>query len=74
METIILKPRDKDELNFFLELAKRLGVRAQTIEEMQDEQLLKAMEENRKTPKTTKKSVLDTIQNILNEDKATYQP
>jgi molybdenum cofactor biosynthesis enzyme MoaA len=74
METIILKPRDKDELNFFLELAKRLGVRAQTIEEMQDEQLLKAMEENRKTPKTTKKSVLDTIQNILNEDKAPYQP
>jgi succinate dehydrogenase flavin-adding protein (antitoxin of CptAB toxin-antitoxin module) len=73
METIILKPKDKDELNFFLELAKRLGVRAQTFEDLQDEQLLNAMEENRKTPKTSKKSVLDTIQNILNEDKATYK-
>jgi hypothetical protein len=73
METIILKPKDKDELNFFLELAKRLGVRTQTIEDLQDEQLLKAMEENRKTPKTGKKNVLDTIQNILNEDRATYK-
>jgi len=74
METIILKPKDRDELIFFLELAKRLGVRAQTIEDLQDEQLLKAMQENRKTPKTDRKNVLDTIQNILNEDKATYKP
>ena len=73
METIILEPKDKDELNFFLELAKRLGVRTQTIEDLQDEQLLKAIEENRKTPKTSKKNVLDTIQNILNEDRATYK-
>jgi hypothetical protein len=73
METIILKPKDKDELSFFLELAKRLGVRTQTIEDLQDEQLLKAMEENRKTPKTDRKNVLDTIQNILNEDRATYK-
>jgi succinate dehydrogenase flavin-adding protein (antitoxin of CptAB toxin-antitoxin module) len=73
METIILKPKDKDELNFFLELAKRLGVKTQTLEDLQDEQLLKSMEENRKTPKTSKQSVLDTIQNILNEDKASYK-
>lgn len=38
-----------------------------------DEQLLRAMEENRKTPKTDRKNVLDTIQNILNEDRATYK-
>ncbi len=62
METIILKPKDKDELHFFLELAKRLGVKVQTFEDLQDELLLKAMEENRKTPKTSKKSVLDTLQ------------
>ena len=73
METIILKPKDKEELNFFLELAKRLGVKTQTLEDLQDEQLLKSMEENRKTPKTSKKYVLNTIQNILNEDKTSYK-
>lgn len=73
METIILKPKDKKELNFFLELAKRLGIKTQTLDDLQDEQLLKAMEENRKTPKTSKKNVMDTIQNILNEDKASYK-
>jgi len=72
METIIIKPKDRDELNFFLELAKRLGVSAKTYEEMQDEQLLKAMEINRKTPKTNKKKVLDTLNNILNEEQQDY--
>ncbi|MGM0621638.1 MAG: hypothetical protein ACQETJ_11380 [Bacteroidota bacterium] len=72
METIIIKPKDKDELNFFLELAKRLGVSAKTYEEMQDEQLLKAMERNRKTPKTDKEKVLDTLNNILNENQQDY--
>lgn len=67
METIIIKPKDKGELNFFLELAKRLGVSAKTYDEMQDEQLLKVMEINRKTSKTDKKKVLETINNILNE-------
>jgi len=72
METIIIKPKDRDELNFFLELAKRLGVSAKTYEEMQDEQLLKAMEINRKTQKTNKKKVLDTLNNILNEEQQDY--
>lgn len=72
METIIIKPKDRDELNFFLELAKRLGVSAKTYEEMQDEQLLEAMEINRKTPKTDKRKVLDTINNILNEKQEDY--
>jgi len=62
METIIIKPKDKAELNFFLELAKRLGTTVKTYEEMQDEQLLKTMDENKKTPKTDKKTVLDTLQ------------
>jgi hypothetical protein len=72
METIIIKPKDRDELNFFLELAKRLGVSAKTYEEMQDEQLLKAMEINRKTSKTDKKKVLETLNNILNEEQQDY--
>jgi Icc-related predicted phosphoesterase len=72
METLIIKPKDKAELNFFLDLAKRLGTTAKTYEEMQDEQLLKVMEQNMKTPKTNKKKVLDTLQNILNDGQAPY--
>jgi hypothetical protein len=72
MEAIIIKPKDKSELNFFLELAKRLGVSAKTYEEMQDEQLLKAMEINRKTSKTDKKKVLETLNNIMNEKQQDY--
>jgi hypothetical protein len=74
METLIIKPKDKAELNFFLDLAKRLGTTAKTYEEMQDEQLLKAMEQNMKTSKTDKKKVLDTLQNILNDEQAPYNP
>ena len=72
METLIIKPKDKAELNFFLDLAKRLGITAKTYEEMQDEQLLKAMEQNMKTPKTDKMKVLKTLQNILNDEQAPY--
>jgi hypothetical protein len=39
---------------------------------MQDEQLLKAMEINRKTSKTDKKKVLETLNNILNEKQQDY--
>lgn len=74
METLIIKPKDKAELNFFLDLAKRLGTTAKTYEEMQDEQLLIAMEQNLKTHKTDKKKVLDTLQNILNDEQAPYNP
>lgn len=74
METLIIKPKDKAELNFFLDLAKRLGTTAKTYEEMQDEQLLKVMEQNMKTPKTDKMKVLDTLQNILNDEQAPYNP
>ena len=74
METLIIRPRDKAELKFFLDLAKRLGISAKTYGEMQDEQLLKAMEQNMETPKISKKKVLDTLQNILNEDQESYKP
>jgi len=74
METLIIKPKDKAELNFFLDLAKRLGTTAKTYKEMQDEQLLKAKEQNMKTSKTDKKKVLDTLQNILNDEQAPYNP
>jgi hypothetical protein len=74
MKTLIIKPKDKSELNLFLDLAKRLGTSAKTYEEMQDEQLLKVMEQNIKTDKIDKRKVLDTLQNILNEEQAPYNP
>lgn len=74
METLIIKPKDKSELNFFLDLAKRLGTNAKTYDEMQDEQLLKVMEQNMKTDKIDKSKVLNTLQNILNDEQAPYNP
>jgi len=73
METLIIKPRDKAELNFFIELAKRLGVKTKTYDEIQDEQLLKAREENKKTPTTEREKVINTLQNILNEEQPPYK-
>jgi len=73
METIIIHPKDKAELDFFLELAKRLGTPIKTFEDLQDEQLLKAMEKNRETGKTDKNSIINTLHNILNEDQAPYK-
>lgn len=67
MENIIIKPKDKAELNFFLELAKRLGTKASTIESDADERLFQAMEINSKTPKVSSQKVLDTLHQIINE-------
>jgi hypothetical protein len=67
MENLIIKPKDKAELNFFLELAERLGAKAATIESDADERLFKEMEKNRKTPKVSRQKVLDTIQRISEE-------
>ena len=67
METLIIKPKDKAELNFFLELTKRLGAKAATIESDADERLFQTMEKNKKTPKVSRQKVLDTIHKIINE-------
>lgn len=67
METLIIKPKDKAELNFFLELAKRLGVKATTFESDADDRLFQAMEKNKKTAKTSREIVFDTLQQIIKE-------
>jgi predicted HTH domain antitoxin len=46
MDTIIIKPRDHKEFNFFIELIRRLGVNAKTYEDLKDEELLQVMEAN----------------------------
>ncbi len=67
MDALIIKPRDKEELSFFLELAKRLGTKVETITDNADMRLFQAMERNSKTPKVSKQTVLDTINQIINE-------
>ena len=67
MEALIIKPKDKDELNFFLELAKRLGAKSEVIESDADERLFQAMEKNKSTQKVSRQKVLDTIHQIVKE-------
>ncbi len=72
MDSIIIKPKDKREFNFFVELANRLGVEIKTTGDYLDEELLNDMEKNKETPYIEKEEVLKTIQNILTEDQAGY--
>ena len=67
METLIIKPKDKAELNFFLELAERLGAKAATIESDTDERLFQAMEKNKKTRKVSRQKILATINQIIKD-------
>ncbi len=73
MDSIIIKPRDKKEFNFFVELAHRLGVEIKTVSDIIDTQLLADMEENKKTGFVDKEEILKTIQNMLNEKKPDYR-
>jgi hypothetical protein len=73
MNSIIIRPKDKKEFNFFVELAKRLGVEIETTEDALEEQLLAKMEINKKTGYVSKEEVLKTIQNILNDQQADYK-
>jgi len=67
METLIIKPKDKAELNFFLELAKRLGTKTATFESDDDQRLFQAMEQNKNTMKVSRNKILDTLHQIINE-------
>ena len=67
METLIIKPKDKAELNFFLELAKRLGTKTATVEDDADNRLFQAMEINKNTLRVSKQKVIDTLNQIINE-------
>lgn len=72
MDSLIIKPKDQAELDFFLELAKRVGAEVHTLEDIQDRELLDAMEANRQTPKIDKQEILNTLHTILNEPQADY--
>ena len=65
MTILIIKPKDKAELNFFIELAKRLGTKTATVEDDAEERLFHAMEINKKTPKVSRQKVLNTLNQII---------
>jgi hypothetical protein len=67
IQTLIIKPKDKAELKFFLELAKRLGTKTATIESDADERLFQDMEKNKITPKISKHKIVATLQQIIKE-------
>jgi hypothetical protein len=67
MESLLIKPKDKEELNLFLELAKRLGTNVFTFESDADKRLFQAMEENSKTALVSREKVLGTLQQILDQ-------
>lgn len=73
MNSIIIQPKDKAELKFFVELAERLGAKFKTLDEFQDEQLFNRMMENLNTSVVAKENVIDQLQAILNEDQAPYK-
>ena len=68
METLIIKPKDKAELNFFLELTRRMGIKSATINSDADERLFQSMEKNKKTPEVSKHKVIETLHQILNDE------
>jgi hypothetical protein len=68
MEALIIKPKDKAELNFILELTKRMGIKSATIESDADERLFQAMEKNKNTPEVSRDKVIDTLHHILNDE------
>ena len=67
MELLIIKPKDKAELNFFLELTNRLGTKTVIIETDADERLFQSMEKNKNTHKVSRQKVFDTIHQIIKE-------
>ena len=73
MNSIIIQPKDKAELKFFVELAERLGAKFKTLDEFQDEQLFNRMMENLNTSIVAKENVIDQLQAILNEEQAPYK-
>lgn len=68
MEALIIKPKDKAELKFFLELTKRMGIKSATIENDPDERLFQTMEKNKNSAEVSRDKVIDTLHRILNDE------
>lgn len=67
MESLIISPKNKSELNSFIELAKSLGTEIRTVDDLKDEHLLSFMEENKKSKKVDRQKILSTLNAVLSE-------
>lgn len=64
METVIIKARTKSDIKFLLDLAKRIGVSAKTVntDELEDAQLISLIEEGLKTPNVNRSEIMKALQ------------
>ena len=65
METILIKPKSEKDMALFVELADKLGVEIHTLSYYDDILLLARMEQNRKSQKTNKAKVIQTLSSII---------
>ena len=61
MESIVIKPKNKKNLQHFIKLAEELEVEIHSFSEHNDLALLNKMHNNFNSPKINKEDVLNTI-------------
>jgi hypothetical protein len=63
METIVIQPKNKADVKFWLELAKRTGTKAKTVslEEVEDLALALLIEQGIETEDVDRKSVMQEL-------------
>jgi hypothetical protein len=63
MDTVVIKARNKSEIKFWLELAKKTGNKAKVIktEDLEDSALAFLIEKGMKTTDVSRASVMDAL-------------
>jgi hypothetical protein len=63
MDTVVIKARNKSEIKFWLELAKKTGNKAKAIntEELEDSALVFVIEKGMKTTDVSRDSVMNAL-------------
>ncbi|MCX6249867.1 MAG: hypothetical protein NTX61_03850 [Bacteroidetes bacterium] len=63
MDTVVIKAKNKSEIKFWLELAKKTGNKAKAIntEELEDTALAVLIEKGMKTPDVSRDIVMKTL-------------
>jgi len=63
MDTVVIKAKNKSEIKFWLELAKKTGNKAKAIntDELEDSALALLIEKGMKTPDVSRESILNSL-------------
>lgn len=64
IDTVIIKTRTKSDIQFLLDLAKRIGASAKAIntDELEDAQLVSLIEKGLKTPNVNRSEIMKALQ------------